>query len=163
MAEQADPDAGAAAHAAPPHGAAGPEPLLQVLRGLLRELPGLIGDRVELASLELRRAGEALVKISVLVVAAAILGVTAWLALWFLLVSLLAQLGMHPLAALALAIVLNLGVAVWAVLRARSLLCLLGLPATRRHLTFSPSPAPPPVQPPPQAPLHERAAEPRPL
>lgn len=159
----ADTAAGAApARDVPPRETAGPEPLLQVLRGLLHELPGLIGDRVELASLELRRAGEALVKISVLVVAAAILGVTAWLALWFLLVSLLAQLGLHPLAALALAIGLNLGVAAWAVLRARSLLRLLGLPATRRHLTFSPSAAPP-VQPPPQAPVHERPPEPRPL
>lgn len=148
----------AAAVGAPPR----PEPLLQALRGLLRELPGLIGDRVELASLELRRAGEALVKITMLVVAAAILGVTAWLALWAVLVALLAQLGLHPLLALMLAVAANLAVAAWAVLRARALLRLLGMPATRRHLSFSSS-APPAAEPPAQAPLHERHPQPRPL
>ena len=142
--------------------AARPESLLQILRGLLRELPGLIGDRVELASLELRRAGEALVQITVLVIAAAILGVTAWLALWAVLVALLAQLGLHPLVALLLAGAANLAVAAWAVLRARTLLRLLGLPATRRHLSFAPS-ATPPAQPPPQSPIDERSPQPRPL
>lgn len=148
----AEPAAGA-----PARDPAAPEPLLQAVGGLLRELPGLIGDRVELASLELRRAGEALVRITMLVVAAAILGVTAWLAVWFLLASLLVQAGAHPLGALALAIVLNLGVAAWALRRARVLLSRLGLPATRRHLTFA-APSPPP-----QPPSHERPAEPQPL
>ena len=134
-----------------------PEPLLQAVRGLLRELPGLIGDRVELASLELRRAGEALVRITVLVVAAAILGVTAWLALWAVLVALLAQFGLHPVVALLLAVIANLAVATWAVLQARSLLRLLGLPATRRHLSFSP-----PAEP-QEAPHEQHAAQPRPL
>lgn len=152
----------AAAAAAGTGAAPRPEPLLQVVRGLLRELPGLIGDRVELASLEMRRAGEALVRITVLVVAAAILGVTAWLALWAVLVALLVQFGLHPIVALLLAVVANLAVAVWAVLRARTMLRLLGLPATRRHLSFSPS-ATPPAEPPPEAPVHERTPEPRPL
>ena len=146
-----------AAAGAPPR----PEPLLQVLRDLLRELPGLIGDRVELASLELRRAGEALVKITVLVVGAAILGVTAWLALWAVLVALLAQLGLHPLPALMLAVAANFAVAAWAVLRARALLRLLGLPATRRHLNFSPSA--PPAEPAARAPVDERHPQPHPL
>lgn len=138
---------------------AGPETLLQAVRGLLRELPGLIGDRVELASLELRRAGEALVRIAVLVVAAAILGVTAWLALWFLLVSLLVESGVHPLAGLGLAIALNIGAAAWALLSARRWLRLLGLPATRRHLTF-----PTPPQAPPRTPVDEHhPPEPRPV
>jgi uncharacterized membrane protein YqjE len=138
-------------------GARGAESVIELVRGVLQDLPGLIGDRVELASLELRRAGEALVRITVLVVAAAILGVTAWLAVWFLLGSLLVQAGAHPLVALALAIVLNLGVAAWALRRARVLLGRLGLPATRRHLTFA-APSPPP-----QPPSHERPAEPQPL
>ena len=138
--------------------AAGPqEPLLQFARGLLRELPGLIGDRVELASLELRRAGEALVRITMLVVVAAILGVTAWLALWTVMVGLLVQLGLHPLAALALAAVANIVVAAWAVHRARALLRLLSLPATRRHLSFGRPDAAP------AAPFDERSAQPRAL
>jgi hypothetical protein len=38
-----------------------PESLIELARGVLHDLPGLIGDRVELFSLELHRAGMALV------------------------------------------------------------------------------------------------------
>jgi hypothetical protein len=55
---------------------------LTSLQGLLRELTGLVSDRVELLSLELQRAGQVLAQIVALIVGAAILGMTAWLALW---------------------------------------------------------------------------------
>jgi len=57
-------------------------PLLSTLQEVWQELPGLISDRVELLSLELRRAGITLAQVVVLVLAAAILAVTAWLVLW---------------------------------------------------------------------------------
>jgi ABC-type protease/lipase transport system fused ATPase/permease subunit len=128
--------------------------LLQTLKGLWQELPGLVSDRVELLSLELNRAGLALAQIAALVVAAAILGVTAWLALWGMVVALLVMAGLHWLVALGLALVANLLAAWWAVARARSLLPKLKLPATRRHLMLSPSTKPPPVPPVP-TPRHE--------
>jgi uncharacterized membrane protein YqjE len=79
----AEPAMAASAAAAAPESAAVPPPsLLSTLRGLWQELPGLLNDRVELLSLELQRAGSALVRIVMLVVVAAILGVTAWLVLW---------------------------------------------------------------------------------
>jgi uncharacterized membrane protein YqjE len=124
-----------------------PQSLLGTLKGLWQELPGLVSDRVELLSLELHRAGLALVQIAVLVVAAAILGVTAWLVLWGMVVALLVMAGLHWLAALGLALAANLLAAWWAVARARRLLPALKLPATRRHLMVSPSTKPPPVPP----------------
>lgn len=130
------------------------ESLLDTLKGIWQELPGLVSDRVEILSLELNRAGLALAQIAVLVVAAAILGVTAWLVLWGMAVGLLVMAGLHWLAALALALVANLLAALWAVSRARKLLPLLKLPATRRHLMVSPSTRPPPVPPVP-TPRHE--------
>ncbi|MDP2263860.1 MAG: phage holin family protein [Hydrogenophaga sp.] len=130
------------------------ESLLQTLKGLWQELPGLVSDRVELLSLELNRAGLALAQIAALVVAAAILGVTAWLALWGMVVALLVMAGLHWLVALGLALVANLLAAWWAVSRARSLLPKLKLPATRRHMMLSPSTKPPPVPPVP-TPRHE--------
>lgn len=111
------------------------------LQALLKDLPGLVGDRVELLSLELQRAGRALAQIVALVVAAAILGVTAWLVLWAGLVGVMVAAGLSLALALVVAFVLNL-LAVWLALRRlKRLLPLLKLPATRRHLTLSPSTA----------------------
>ncbi len=113
--------------------------MAEMLRTVLHELPGLLSDRVELLSLELHRAGKALVQIVALVIATAILGVTAWLVLWGGIVTALVALGLQLPLALLVALVLNL-VAAWAaVARARRLLPLLRLPATRRHLMFTPS------------------------
>ncbi|MBS3995791.1 MAG: phage holin family protein, partial [Hydrogenophaga sp.] len=103
------------------------ESLLQTLKGLWQELPGLVSDRVELLSLELHRAGLALAQIAALVVAAAILGVTAWLVLWGMVVALLVMAGLHWLAALGLALLANLLAAWWAVARVRKLLPALKL------------------------------------
>lgn len=120
------------------------EPLPQFLLGLLQALPALVSDRVELLSLELRRAGDALATITLLVVAATILGMTAWFGLWALLVGVLIAAGVQSMPALLLAIGVNLGVALLALLLARSKVRLLGLPATRRHLTVRAPHAPPP-------------------
>ena len=56
--------------------------LAEQVQRLVSELPGLVSDRVTLLSLELRRAGQALAVMAALVIAAALLAVTAWLALW---------------------------------------------------------------------------------
>lgn len=117
-------------------------PLLEQLQSLWRELPGLVSDRVELLSLELQRAVQALAQIVALMVAVAILGVTAWLVLWAGAIRLLVAKGMPWEAALLLAIVIN-GLAIVAALqRVRSLLPKLRLPATRRHLMLTPDPQP---------------------
>jgi uncharacterized membrane protein YqjE len=117
----------------------GGESLLDVVQGLLRELPGLVGDRVELFALELQRAGNALAKAVALTVAAAIVGVTAWLAAWSVIVGLLIAVGWHWAAANALVVLINIAAAAWALWRARALLKLVTLPATRKHLLLGPA------------------------
>ncbi|HET7524576.1 MAG TPA: phage holin family protein [Burkholderiaceae bacterium] len=112
-----------------------PDSLLDLARSILRELPLLIGDRVELLSLELQRAGVALAQLVALAAAAAIFALTAWLALWGVLVGLLIAVGLHWALAHAIALAINLAAAAWAVWRARAAARRLGLPATRRHLT----------------------------
>lgn len=103
----------------------------------MQELPGLISDRIELLSLELQRAGQVLAQIVGLIVAAAILAVTAWLALWGGVLMALVNAGLHWAAASLIVLVVNLGACWWAVARVRALALLLRLPATRRHLTLS--------------------------
>ena len=123
--------------------------LVDAVQSLIRELPGLVSDRVELFALELARAGSALARIVAWVVAIAILGVTAWLALWAGLVLALISLGLHWAVALLPVLVINLLAVVFAVGQVRQLATRLSLPATRRHLTMSSRPAFPPqdVQP----------------
>jgi hypothetical protein len=110
--------------------------LLDLVQGLLHEVPGLISDRVELLSLELSRAGAALGKIVALTVAVAILGITAWTALWVGVVMGLLALDWHWAAALGVVVLGNAGALAWALLQMRRLAGLLKLPATRRHLTL---------------------------
>lgn len=109
------------------------------LMGVLHELPGLVSDRVELLSLELQRAAVALAQIAALVVAVAILGVTAWLALWGGVVAGLVGLGLALGWALGATLLVNLLAAWWAMLRIRRLLPRVSLPATRRHLVGRPA------------------------
>jgi uncharacterized membrane protein YqjE len=120
-------------HAAPP-ARGGSESLFDLAQSILHELPALLGDRVELLSLELQRAGNALVKLTVLAAVAAIFALTAWLALWGTLVGLLIALGWPAVGAYATVVLVNAAAAAWALQRARGLFKLLGLPATRRHL-----------------------------
>jgi uncharacterized membrane protein YqjE len=142
--------------------ARGAESLIELVRGMLHDVPGLIGDRVELFSLELHRAGIALVKVLAMTVAAAILGVTAWLAMWSILVGLLMSAGWHWALANGLVALINLGAALWAVSRARGMMKLLSLPATRQHLTLgtgsSNRPAEPQRPPDEQRAVHDRPA-----
>ena len=127
-------DAGATSAAPSRRGAS--DSLLDLARSILRELPALIGDRVELLSLEMQRAGAALAQLAALAAAAAIFALTAWLALWGVLVGLLIAMGLNWAFAHAIALAINLAAVAWALLRARSLARQLGLPATRRHLTL---------------------------
>jgi Putative Actinobacterial Holin-X, holin superfamily III len=119
------------------------ESLLQTLQALVRELPLMLSDRIELLSLELQRAGDALARMVAMVVAAAVAGATAWLLLWAVIVQALVHAGLPWWAALLLPLAVNVGVAWAAVAHARRLSALLTLPATRRHLTVSPSTTPP--------------------
>lgn len=114
--------------------------LVSQVQALLKDLPGLFSDRVELLSLELQRAARALAQIVALVVAVAILGVTAWLLLWAGVIRLLMAAGLTLEGALLVSLVLNGVVMALAVQRMRRLLPRLALPATRRHLV----PADPP-------------------
>jgi hypothetical protein len=125
--------------AAVPSASAPPGSLADALQGIWRELPGLISDRVVLLSLELRRAGQALARIVMLIVAVAILGVTAWVALWGCVVGALAALGVHWVLALLAVLLLNLAGAALAVSRMHALAVHLQLPATLRHLTLPPA------------------------
>lgn len=118
-------------------------PLLQQAQALWRELPGLVSDRVELLSLELKRAGRALALMLVLGVAATLLAMTAWGLLWALAVSLLVQVGVALWGALLIALLVNAAAAALLAGRLKALLPRLDLPTTRRHLQFSPSPLPP--------------------
>jgi len=102
---------------------------------LLRDLPGLLSDRIHLLSLELRRATSALAQMVVLGLLAAILCATAWLALWVGITAALIEAGMGWPWACALVVFLNLAAAAWAGLRARALAPLLALPATLRRLS----------------------------
>jgi hypothetical protein len=121
---------------APPSAAseAGLDSMLHVVQDIWREIPGLLSDRVELLTLELKRAGLALARVVMLVVATVVFAVTAWLLLWGCIVAALVQVGLPFPAVLFAALVFNL-LATWlAVARARALLPRLSLPATRRHL-----------------------------
>lgn len=120
-----------------------PATLMDALWGVFAELPGLVSDRVQLLSLELRRAGQALARIVGLLVAAAILGATAWVALWGAVAGGLSALGMHWALALLAVLLINLAGAALAVARMRELAGRLRLPATLRHLTLRPDPPSP--------------------
>jgi hypothetical protein len=131
-----------------PGGGESPPPatLLDALWGVFAELPGLVSDRVQLLSLELRRAGQVLARVVGLLVAAAILGATAWMALWGAVAGGLSALGMHWALALLAVLLINLAAAALVVARMRDLAGRLGLPATLRHLTLRPEPPSPPEE-----------------
>lgn len=143
-----------------PDGRTAPASFLDTLRDVWRELPGLVSDRVELLSLELQRAGMALLQIAVLGIALAVLGITTWLLLWGLVIVSLTLAGLHWTAAFLLALAVHGLLLAWVVQRVRALLPVLGLPATRRHLTF-PAPPVPAASLGPEGPFTERASHDR--
>lgn len=110
---------------------------------LLRDLPGLVSDRVHLLALELKRSGLALAQMVGLVVAAGVLLCTAWLALWTGIGVALVQAGVAWGWTLLLILLINLGAAWLAVKRALALARFLALPATLRRLTLSTPTSPP--------------------
>lgn len=119
-----------------------PRSLGALFSGLLGELPGLISDRVELLSLELERAGLALLHVTCLGLALTVLGLGGWLLLWVLVTTTLVVAGLHWAAALLVALLAHLLLAWWVVRRIQRLLPALRLPATRRRLMFkAPAPA----------------------
>ncbi|MEJ5999332.1 phage holin family protein [Paucibacter soli] len=135
---------------------ASPEPSwLASLQALAGDLPGLFSDRIELLSLELRRFGLVLAQMLVLLVAAAILAVTGWLALCGAATgALMLLLGLHWASALMLVLLLNL-LACWLLLaRLQVLAPRLNLAATRRHLTVQPPQAAAPATPTPEVPAN---------
>ncbi len=140
----AEPMAGTASTPEPEAASVRPESMLQTLMSVWRELPGLVSDRVELFSLEMRRASIVLAHIVAMVVAIAILSVTAWLVLWGGIVTALVAFGLPVALALLVALVFNLLAAWLAFMRLKSLLPKLSLPATRRHLTMKSNPEPEP-------------------
>lgn len=122
---------------------AGRRPSLAALfGGLLSELPGLVSDRVELLSLELQRAGLALLHITCLGLVLTVLGMAGWLLVWALLMIGLVAAGLSWAMALGGALLVHVLLAWWAMNRIRRLLPSLGLPATRRQLMFR-APVPP--------------------
>ena len=125
-----------------------PAPLLQQLKELWHELPGLVSDRVELLSLELQRATQSLIEIVALLVGVAVLGVTVWLLLWAALIGLMVTAGLPLHWALLVAIAVNAVVIVLALQRVRGLLPMLRLSATRRHLMVAAASSDPTEEPP---------------
>jgi Putative Actinobacterial Holin-X, holin superfamily III len=123
------------------------EKLLDSLQGLWNDARGALSDRVELFSVELGSAVRAGGQILMLVVAAAVVGVTAWLAAWGVVTGVLIALGAPWWGALLIVLFVNLGAALFALSRARKLLPRLSLPATRRHLTLAPAPPPATTEP----------------
>lgn len=130
---------------------------LQTVFDLLNELPGIVSDRVQLLTLELRRARQALGRIVLLGVAAALLALTAWFALWIGLLIAAMQFEYGWAWMLALILILNVGGAWLAVARIRRLAAFLALPATVRRLTVAATPRKPRPAPP-----HPAAARPGP-
>lgn len=138
----------------PPEGDRRPASLGALLGGLLSDLPGLVSDRVELLSLELQRAGLALLHMACLGMALTVLGMTGWLIVWALLLVGLVAAGLTWAMALGVALLAHVLLGWWAVNRIRRLIPTLGLPATRRQLMFR---APMPID----EPLDEEAHVPR--
>jgi hypothetical protein len=120
--------------------------LTDLIRGIWREIPGLLSDRIELLAAELDRAGLVLLHLVQLGIAMAVLGLSAWLMLWCLAVGGLVLVGLHWLAAIAAGLAVQIALMIWLFLRVKKLVPLLGLPVSRRRLRFSnaPSASPPP-------------------
>jgi uncharacterized membrane protein YqjE len=110
--------------------------LLELARRIFADLPGVVRDRVDLLTLELQRAGKSLAVMVVLGLAAVILLLTAWFAFWIGFAATLMHFGLAWGWAFLIVLALNIGGAVFALLRARALVKDLTLPATRRRMTL---------------------------
>ena len=134
-----------ASQASPPTGSL--KTLLRTVNLLMEEASGALRGRMELFSLELRDAGSALVQMAVLALLAGLLGVTAWFTLMTGIYLALLSLGLHWSLALLAVLFINVGGALAALMRARSLTTHLSFPASRRRLRFEPHTTEPIVPP----------------
>lgn len=114
---------------------------LHRLASLFDDLPGMVSDRVQLLALEAHRARLAATQALAYALGAALLGATAWLALWLGIVAAALESGVPWEWAVAAVVLINGGLACWAALRALGLLRSVGLPATLRRLTLPGDPA----------------------
>jgi len=112
--------------------------VLAEVQALLHELRGLIHDHLQLAALEMRRAGENLVTMIISGVLVALLLISAWLGLLIAAVQLLIEQGMVASQATLLTVVFNLLIALLlcGVIRRKS--HYLQFPATLRNLQPTP-------------------------
>lgn len=108
--------------------------LLQEARALWSALRGVAHDRVELAALETRIAGESLARMVAAGILIALLLLSAWLAILGAGVVGLVAAGMHPGWALLIAALVNLGGAAGLYFLVRRLARNLGFPGTVRSL-----------------------------
>ena len=116
-------------------GSEGDRSAMTSLQALLLDLAYLLSARVTLLSLELTRAMRTLALLVGLVLAAAVLAATAWVALWIGISHALIGAGVPQGVTVLLVLVLNASTAVALLLWACSLTHLLALPATMRQLT----------------------------
>lgn len=114
---------------------------LRPLTTLIESLPNLISDRVQLASLEIRRAGKALGLVIGCVLAGAVCLATAWIALWICISVTLVDMGVSRGVVAAAVLLVNVLMAAAALWWGWSKVHLIALPATVRQLTVSQSPA----------------------
>ncbi|MED5619003.1 hypothetical protein [Ideonella sp. BN130291] len=105
---------------------------MALARALWGDLHGAITERFKLVGLELRLAGLTLVQVVVQAVIVAVLVVTAWLGLVAGVVAGFVSAGLHWGFALALGIVINLGVAAWLVRSMLKMIERIGMPASLR-------------------------------
>lgn len=86
--------------------------LLDEARSLFTEVRGLAQDRLKLAALETRLAGQSVVKMLIFGVVAAVMVISAWIALVGMgVVALVVYVGLSMVAALAIAAAVNIAAA----------------------------------------------------
>jgi hypothetical protein len=122
---------------APPPGSG----LLDDAESLLNELRGLAHDHLNLAALEVKRAGNGLVTMIAAGIIVAVLLVSAWIGLLAAGILWLTELGLKPMFAVLLAVGVNfvLALILYVIIRRQS--DYLRFPETIRSLRPKPSPA----------------------
>lgn len=122
-----------------------PESLLDTARTVWAEIHLAVHSRLRLASLELRRAGLALVQIVILAALAALLLASSWFMLTLAIYFWGLQMGLHQSLALALAALINVAAASalwwWATQLTQHLMLAATLRGLRRAHAPQPSPA----------------------
>jgi hypothetical protein len=108
--------------------------LLEIVQALWNDLRGLAWDHLQLAALETQRAGKSLVNMVIYAVAAALLLVSAWLALLGAIVAGLIALGLNASVALLLVAASNILAALVLYQLIRRSSQYLRFPATLRSL-----------------------------